>query len=412
MAGPKPLHTRIRRKFEREGVTALLRSLPSESYSLARSYVYSSIAAILFDRIDSNVLGRDDLEVNIDDREVWSYRGHERCEIQFDGPVESLPDPFRSCIGEFHWPPARLFQIREATLLWDGSPALSASNEVVLETAENDPAILRQRIAHALDKRGLRRVLSDLSGRADALPSAPSPLFLLVRHPTTNYYHWITEYLPKLAAFEEYVSHVEEQPTLMIERDPPGWVTESLEAMGYGPDRRLSWRGDAARISRLLVPQHRSRTPDTPELPPPTDCEYVRRSIVDVSTDNAFANRVFISRRQANDRRVRNIREVRTVLDEYGFTSYTLENMTFSEQVDLFSGASIILGCHGAGLTNLLFSNDATVVELLPTSDVRNHYFYLSMVRGLDYEYVLTETFGTDIVVDPSKLRTILDRIT
>jgi len=50
-------------------------------------------------------------------------------------------------------------------------------------------------------------------------------------------------------------------------------------------------------------------------------------------------------------RRIINEHEVIEALATFGFVAYALEEMSFSEQVRLFSQAEMVVAPHGAGLT-------------------------------------------------------------
>lgn len=49
------------------------------------------------------------------------------------------------------------------------------------------------------------------------------------------------------------------------------------------------------------------------------------------------------------------------------FATITLENLSFREQLQYFRHAEVIIGCHGAGIINTIFSMpNATVIEYIP----------------------------------------------
>jgi len=59
----------------------------------------------------------------------------------------------------------------------------------------------------------------------------------------------------------------------------------------------------------------------------------------------------------------------------------------------LFSQTDILIGAHGAGLTNLVWlKNPATVVELLPYGWYTNLFRYMSSLMGLRYFNYVTST--------------------
>ena len=72
------------------------------------------------------------------------------------------------------------------------------------------------------------------------------------------------------------------------------------------------------------------------------------------------------------------------VLTPLGFVSYTLEEMTFVDQVKLFSQAQIIVSPHGAGLANVIFSKNPLVIGLFnPRVSSLNSF----IIRGLGFNY-------------------------
>ena len=60
-------------------------------------------------------------------------------------------------------------------------------------------------------------------------------------------------------------------------------------------------------------------------------------------------------------RRLINEEELLEVLEKYNFQNYFFEEMTMEEQIDLFSDAEIVIGPHGAGFANILFSKNILV---------------------------------------------------
>ena len=78
--------------------------------------------------------------------------------------------------------------------------------------------------------------------------------------------------------------------------------------------------------------------------------------------------RLYVSRRRApvGRRRLANEDEIVTLLAKHGFEEVFAEEMTFEEQVKIFSQAAVIAGPHGAGLANAVFaSRETCVVELM-----------------------------------------------
>lgn len=125
---------------------------------------------------------------------------------------------------------------------------------------------------------------------------------------------------------------------------------------------------------------------------------YVERLRARVLCDEAGARsrRLFISRQKAVERNLRNEDALMERLHSLGFQRVVLEDLPPSEQIRLFQETEIVVAPHGAGLANLLFSTDATVLELQPSPYVAPHYYLLCKRMGHDYQYLTHEAPHVD----------------
>lgn len=406
MAGPRSLPDRIRTKIHRDGVGALLRAIPANGVRAVTDSVLGFEASYVRRTSKNEILSRDDLR-NIAQRQgrYWEYGEPDRLEIKHNGP---LPKPLDAVTGVHRWPQPFVTDLANGVWLWKTGPALQRNGTIVLESVENDVDILEDRIYRSVRERGIRSTLNDLTISADERINHrchDKTVFPLVRHPTTNFYHWIAEYLPKLRAFEHYRSKVDGSAKLLIEPDPPGWVSESLELMGVHPETVFPWDEAVGTFDRLVIGLQLSRTPGCPDMPPPADCAFLGNRLHAAVPDGGnHADRVFISRQQADDRRICNFEQIEKFLEERGFETYTLETMEFAEQIRLFASAEIVVAPHGAGLTNLLFSEGVSVLELFPENDIRPHYFYLATAMNHEYDFLVGEARGVDLEIDLHEL--------
>lgn len=101
-------------------------------------------------------------------------------------------------------------------------------------------------------------------------------------------------------------------------------------------------------------------------------------------------NRIFISRiatHKGRQRCILNETELFNSLQSYGFKRYVLEQLTIEDQIALFYDAEIVVAAHGAGLANIIFSQEIKLLELFPTTFVLPHYYFLSKSLGHNYKY-------------------------
>jgi FkbM family methyltransferase len=140
----------------------------------------------------------------------------------------------------------------------------------------------------------------------------------------------------------------------------------------------------------------------------------VRRHAASVPPDNAPC--VYVSRADATHRRTSNEAAVRALVEACGFTVVEPGRMRFEEQVRAFSRARIIVGTHGAGLTNVIWAPPgALLLELLPEQLDDAGYRFLSTLAGHRHYYLTCRQFDhprgaafADIEVDVARLRSEL----
>jgi capsular polysaccharide biosynthesis protein len=121
--------------------------------------------------------------------------------------------------------------------------------------------------------------------------------------------------------------------------------------------------------------------------------------------------RIFISRRSAGWRHVVNEAEVEAWLASLGFESYDLQDLTFNQQVHLFSEADIVVGTHGAAHTNMLFAPPgATLVEIFAPSYLAAFYWTLSDALACRYWYMVGERAGANTGAGADNLHVPMDR--
>lgn len=264
--------------------------------------------------------------------------------------------------------------------------------------------------------------LGDLLRRAHASSRATSRLesaFLLTGQ-FDEFGHWTYEILPKLRVYEEYAAETGSAPTILTKANLTSWQRESLALLGYPPES-LHFVGDGPiHVDRLLVPSHRYLTwSHVPTYPSPDDLRWVRDRFLEhlpPPTDD-FGDRIFVSREDAPRRKVRNRRAVYEVLEEYDFESYEPGRLSFADQVRLFSGADLVVGPYGAGVSNVVFAEDADFVELVVDAKKNVHHYVLANLLGIDYEYVRCRPHrepgikvrNSDLVVDTDWLREVLE---
>ena len=119
-------------------------------------------------------------------------------------------------------------------------------------------------------------------------------------------------------------------------------------------------------------------------------CDFYRQ-IYGIAPVTPF-RRVYVARNDAKIRRILNEDELVAPLRAAGFEVVCPGKLSHREQVRLFYEAAVVVGAHGAGLTNLLFMQPGgQVLELFPDDYVQSAYLWISKMRGLAYQPFVCE---------------------
>lgn len=111
-----------------------------------------------------------------------------------------------------------------------------------------------------------------------------------------------------------------------------------------------------------------------------------------------YSDKFYIKRKT---RSILNSKEIEDELVKRGFELIFLEELDIFDQVSLFNNAKFIIGLHGAGLTNLIFSNPKTKVLELQNYAIVTTYYFLAQQLNLEYDFVLPNEFDFDAICDP-----------
>ena len=249
---------------------------------------------------------------------------------------------------------------------------------------------------------------------AAAPQTVAGPLVLLSSHNNPNYHHWLM--LPGLAPLmlQRHFGLAAEPGTRLAltaipGRPQPAFLRPLLAVVA--PQLPVV---EAAALSaprlRLALQEHHSPVVVSPAL-----LEWWRAIAVPLAAAaGPPRRRLLISRRGAGSRRCLNEEAVLARLAPLGFERLDLERLTVRGQLEAFASAAVVVGAHGAGLTNLVACRaGATLVELLPGDGPFNHYFLMASCLGLRHGHLLgtrPDPASDDFTVDPDQLLALLAR--
>jgi hypothetical protein len=219
-----------------------------------------------------------------------------------------------------------------------------------------------------------------------------------------NYFHWLVETMPRIKMIEDdkRLCHL---PLILPKNRTPKFIRESLELAGYLDKTRFLDDG-VYQFETLHIPTLFSKASNLS----PLAIEWVREKLI---RGNYLKRkrRIYISRKDALKRYVVNEAEVESILAQFGFETICLSNYSFKDQINFFQEAEIVIGSHGAGLTNLVFTpSESVLIELLREGPFNTCYYQLAGIRKIKYGFLICQRDGAGQYVDVNLLKELVEK--
>lgn len=171
--------------------------------------------------------------------------------------------------------------------------------------------------------------------------------------PQTSYYHWLIEDMPAfIGALGTFPT-----PRVLTHRSPPKYVADFIER--HLEEEPLYFRHSIAAKSTIFV----GKT-GIIGVPQPKDVEVVRDYFSVHAAESKMKKMIYISRLNSK-RSPKGERMLVAALKNIGVETIEAESMALHDQVSLFKECNVVIGPHGAGLTNMVFMGKGLVIELM-----------------------------------------------
>lgn len=214
---------------------------------------------------------------------------------------------------------------------------------------------------------------------------AGTVLSLAARGSSVNYYHFLYDSLARVGVFEESMPGTQVDAILVPHQS--GYQRQLLQLGGVAGPFVQPRAGVAVRAERLLVPSTPNHALDAPRFV----VDWLRERLPPTGRTDT-PRRLFVTRGdKPGTRRYVQEPELRPWLEDNGFAVIDPGTLSVQEQIDHFAGAEVVVGPHGAGLTNITFCRPGTtVLELFAPS-----YVHLGLrniaeaIDGVDYRYLV-----------------------
>ena len=350
-----------------------------------------------------------------------------------DGSIKQLPK-IEDSILDVH-----LYFFKEITLL-GGTDALINKNKLyhqeLLEMEKNHD-LKRGDIFLLFDKVKKNEVFLVPDGKRKLIE--PNILYIsLLKEHSTNYYHWMTEIMPR--AIFVYQQFGKENVQKLIKNKKIVFLIDEhipkqcLEALTYCIDlpftTEVVYKNELLTCNNLIycspfwqsldnttgnIPKHEEFFLDMYALKLVHDAIQNKYSQID-SEKKEPKRKIYLQRKPTQMRSIINYQEVENFMIQESFEILDTSNLSFIEQVKLFSEAKIVIGASGATFTNLLYMQNNTIaINFYPSHPATNHGIFqpladVSGVKLIHYKTIPVDdkSIHSNFMVDLNIIQNIL----
>lgn len=206
-----------------------------------------------------------------------------------------------------------------------------------------------------------------------------------------NYFHWLLDSLPRFHLLKKS-GWFEKVDWFLLPALKTDYHRDSIKMLGIPEEKIIESSTETHIQADVLLASTFVRHY---EHVPIWCCHFLREHFL---KPQAFSGKhthplIYISRKDATRRRILNEPALEQMLHRYGFKTYELARLPFSEKIELFHNARVIIAPHGAGQTNLVFcSSGAKMLELIPEGFAFTYFYDIANKVGVHYHYLFLQS--------------------
>lgn len=197
-----------------------------------------------------------------------------------------------------------------------------------------------------------------------------------------NYYHWMLDSLTRLLVREK----LPENAKILLPNCIHNFVKETIELIGL--DDEVTWIKPGSYICENYY--------FCPPLAPtgyynPLGYDWLTNKFSSYFEPPDRTFKVFLTRRNTV-RLPKNIKEIEAILASHGFNIIDAGEHTVLEQIKLISKSTVVVGLHGAAMTNLLWASpNIKVLELFESKYYNACYELIAIHRRQNYNFLTVD---------------------
>jgi hypothetical protein len=222
------------------------------------------------------------------------------------------------------------------------------------------------------------------------------PLALLRKPGDSNYGHWLVECLPRVTEFKRafpaadlvFGAPVGPDNMRLTRRDSLAWY-------GVNDGDWINVNAQPTRVRELFLVSNNSIHSHTHDFDGLLGLAALAKRYCPTASG---LPRIYVKRPEGSRRRLLNEADVLDVMALHGFRVVSPETMSLREQVEAFSGATVVVGVSGAALTNTIFCHPRTkVLTLMPNRGEEYFFWDVANIAGLDFSIMFGEMSGKEL---------------
>tara|TARA_Y100001935_G_scaffold18170_1_gene13337 strand:+ start:929 stop:2026 length:1098 start_codon:yes stop_codon:yes gene_type:complete len=212
-----------------------------------------------------------------------------------------------------------------------------------------------------------------------------------------NYFHWLYDILPKInICFKNYNSkEIDYFYISKLEK----YQKSTLQILGYDNFKIIdSNKNRHIQANEVICSEHpwykKGFILKEAKKLPAWIVKWINDSFINHGKQFNCNEKIFIDRSESAFSHCQfvNNKEIINFLENEGFTSYKVGQLSFQEQVYLFSNAKMIIGAQGAAFANLAFCKKNTkILEIKPKKHPNFVDQHISKIKELDFNLIETD---------------------
>ena len=238
-----------------------------------------------------------------------------------------------------------------------------------------------------------------------------------------NYWHWLFDVLPRIGILEK--SNFKIKPDYyLLPTITRGYHKQTFQELKIQFSSLINGEKNKHIICNNLIavdhPINFNNNPSKSILNIPVwVIKWLRKKFIKSNYKNLNLPKNFFINRSLDSnlssRKIINNEELKNNLTNLGFQSVTLSSLNFKNQVALFKNANFIIGLHGAGFANMVFSKPGTKIVEIASHDSGDIFLSLAKKCKMNYKRIIEKNVSATlkfqnchILVDIKKLKKLI----